>query len=355
MQTRRTRLSMLGFALACAIVASPRARAEEPVHELVRLAPPPARAPELAPESLRDVAPPIAFDRWRGLSFGSYLAPERDFVRDDGGVDVVFHFHAGQMAERQLKESGLNAVFVSCGFGLGSGAYADAFASPARFGRMLDELSKSLAKATGKSNVHVRRLGLASWSAGFAAVSRILSVERYYGMVDAVVLNDSIHAQYKDSGSRPKAAAQGADQVDVKMMGSFVRFARDAAAGRKVMVLTHSAIIPPDYASSTEATQALLTAISVPLRTVDSDADPAIPSLSPDKVHAAIASRGASGKLSLRTRADAGNLHVRGFRGQGPRDHFDHLYLVGEALRSWVVPRWKRDDRLVYTLAGEQL
>ena len=53
--------------------------------------------------------------------------------------------------------------------------------------------------------------------------------------------------------------------------------------------------------------------------------------------------------------ADAGNLHVRGFRGRGPKDHFKHLYLIGEVLRSWVVPRWNRSPAAVYTLAGEQL
>jgi hypothetical protein len=59
--------------------------------------------------------------------------------------------------------------------------------------------------------------------------------------------------------------------------------------------------------------------------------------------------------MLLNKRVDTGNLHVRGFRGGGPRDHFQHLYLIGEALMSWVVPRWKREDRLVYTQASEQL
>ena len=272
------------------------------------------------------------WERWRGLSFGTYLSPKSGFVTDDGGVDVVFHFHAGQMAERQMKESGVNAVFVSCGYGIGSGAYSAALANPARFGRMLDELVKNLEMQTGRKGLHVRHLALASWSAGFAAVGKILGVERYYAMVDTVVLNDSLHSQYKDPN--PKTAGQGADRVDLKMIRSFVRFAKDAADGHKTMAITHSAILPPDYASSTEATQALLTAIEVPAQTTD---------------------EGGWRSMKLVKRADAGNLHVRGFRGAGPRDHFEHLYLLGEVLRSWVVPRWKRDDRLVYTLAGEQL
>jgi hypothetical protein len=236
------------------------------------------------------------------------------------------------MAERQMKESGMNAVFVSCGYGIGSGAYADALGNPARFGRMLDELVKNLETQTGKKGLHVRHLALASWSAGFAAVSKILGVDRYYAMVDTVILNDSLHSQYIHP--TPKKAAQGAERVNVAMMRSFVRFAKDAAAGQKTMTITHSSIVPPDYASSSEATQALLTAIDVPSTIVDEPG-----------------SRG----MTLIKRADRGNLHVRGFRGRGPKDHFEHLYLIGESLRSWVVPRWKREERLVYTLAGEQL
>jgi hypothetical protein len=284
------------------------------------------------------VAPPVSFDKWRGMSFGSYLAPKENFVAADGGVDVVFHFHAGQMAERQMKESGMNAVFVSCGYGIGSGAYSTAFASPQRFENMLAELMKNLETQTGKKGLHVRKLALASWSAGFAAIGKILSVDRYYAMVDSVILNDSLHSQYLDPN--PKTAAQGAERVDLKMIGGFIRFAKEAVAGRKTMVITHSGIIPPDYASSTEATQALLTAVAVQTT--------AVSEITTGNWSSAV-------PMTLVKRADAGNLHVRGFKGGGPRDHFQHLYLLGEVLRSWVVPRWKRSDRLVYTLAGEQL
>jgi hypothetical protein len=329
---------LVGLALASAfLVRAEEARATETSVEVASVSAmsTPTSTPTSTSTPTTDFSAPVEFDKWRGVSFGTYLAPKSDFVAQDGGVDVVFHFHAGQMAERQMKESGVNAVFVSCGYGIGSGAYADALGNPARFGRMLDELVKNLETQTGKKGLHVRHLALASWSAGFAAVSKILGVDRYYAMVDTVILNDSLHSQYLEAnGQKKKTAAQGADHVDLKMMRAFVRFAKDAAAGRKTMTITHSSIVPPDYASSAEATQALLTAIEVPSSIVDEPG-----------------SRG----MTLIKRADSGNLHVRGFRGRGPKDHFEHLYLIGESLRSWVVPRWKREERLVYTLAGEQL
>src|SRR4051812_32898190 len=109
----RSRLPLMALALASAVIArAPEAKATEALDIVLppaSIAAVPATPSPVAP----DVLPPIAFDRWRGLSFGTYLAPKDDFVTADGGVDVVFHFHAGQMAERQLKESGVNAVFVS--------------------------------------------------------------------------------------------------------------------------------------------------------------------------------------------------------------------------------------------------
>jgi hypothetical protein len=257
--------------------------------------------------------------QWRGLTKGcSYLAPKGDLARPDGTVDVVFHFHAGQMSERQLRESKVRAVFVACGYGIGSGAYASAFADPGTFGWMADALLRDLRAQSRRHDLTLGHVALASWSAGFGAVGKILAVDRYYDLVDTVILLDSLHSQYVGAAKKP---AQGAEQVDLKMMGSFVKFARDAAAGKKAMFVSHSSIIPPDYASSAEATAALLGAIGVPPR-------------DREETNA----RG----MTAYYRADAGNLHVQGFRGRGPRDHFAHLHLIGEALRSSVVPRWKR-------------
>ena len=263
-------------------------------------------------------------EHWQGFGVPScsYLAPKEELVDEDGGIDVVFHFHAGQMSDRDMRESGVRGVFVSCGYGVGTSGYSRAFQEPSRFGWMMKRLTRTIARKASRDDVHVRRLALASWSAGFAAVSRILSVPEYYDAVDTVVLLDSLHAQYTSG----EGAKRGAELVDVKMLRHFVRFAKDAASGKKTMVITHSAIVPPDYASTSESTAALLAEVGVT----------PIP---------------ASGKtmrsMALALEADEGGLHVRGFRGMGPQDHFDHLHLIGDTLRSWLVPRW-------YTAGGER-
>jgi hypothetical protein len=277
--------------------------------------------PEAITETIAPAEPAraITYGAWDG--FGprgcSFMAPKSDFVRADGSVDVVFHFHAGQMSDRDLRASGLNAVFVSCGWGVGTAPYSNAFEDPNRF----ESMTKTVLKRVGAKSVH--KMALVSWSAGFASISKILRVPKYYAMVDTVVLLDSLHSAYTSTG-----------EVDAKMLAPFSRFATDAAHAERAMVITHSSIVPPGYASSTEATLAVLSAIDVP---------------SDDRGSKDLG--GASMLLSYR--ADAGNLHVRGYRGQGPRDHFDHLHLVGEVLRNWVVPRWNTDRSGVYTPAGE--
>ena len=295
------------------------ARGGETALLLARLGEAPAKAAPVTPELL---APTVSYGSWRGLTAGcSYLAPEGAGATAQGEVDVVVHFHAGQMVEREIKDSAGGAVFVSCGYGIGSGPYADAFADPNRFGQMLKMLVGSLERGSNRSGLSIRHLGLASWSAGFAAIGRIIGLERYYGMVDSVVLNDSLHAGYTPGPKGlEKRPLQGEARVDLAMLKGFVRFAKDAAAGTKTMVMTHSGIVPPDYASSTEATRALLTSLGVGTEEDSSTNE-----------------RG----MHATYRADRGNLHVQGFRGAGPRDHFDHLHLLGEALRTWVLPAWR--------------
>lgn len=308
---------------ACAPRASerPPAKTAPPVAVAAAVLESPAPAIERELDGL--TAPDVEMEKhWQGfgVSSCSYLAPKDDFIDVEGGVDVVFHFHAGQMSERAIRTSGVRGVFVSCGYGIGSGGYARAFEDPSRFGTMMKRLTATIGRSAKRSDVHLRRLALASWSAGFAAVSRILAVPEWYDATDTVVLLDSLHAQYVD-GEGP---ARGADHVDVKMLKRFVRFATDAAAGKKTMVVTHSAIVPPDYASTSEATAALLSEVGVaPTRT------------------SAKTGRG----MTLSLEADARGLHVRGFRGAGPRDHFDHLHLIDNVLRTWLVPRWNAPDR----------
>lgn len=100
-----------------------------------------------------------------GLETGTlYLPPKLSFQR----VLLVF-FHGGKwLPEVAASKYGMAVISVQAG--AGSGAYARAFADPNRF-------PKLLAEAEAKSNVRFKKLFLAGWSAGCAAIRELLRTD----------------------------------------------------------------------------------------------------------------------------------------------------------------------------------
>jgi len=262
--------------------------------------------------------PSIEYGAYQGTSFGAYLTPKGDFIDADGGVDLIFHFNAAILAEKSWRRSDANAVIVSQAFSTyGTGAYEDACSDQARFGRMVTEVLAGIARTSHRDNLHARRITLVGWSAGFAAVGKILSVPRYFDMVDGVVLLDGLHAQYSLRPGETKGPNMGSAKVNVAQLGTFIRFAVDAAQGKKQMIITHTQILTPDYASTTESSDALVREVGVTNAATDETLF----------------------GMHLRTRAHKKNLHVLGFTGGNPEDHLKHLHSVGDVVRTWVTPR----------------
>lgn len=278
---------LLSFALAACARATP--------------APPPK--PPVAP-----VEQTVTFGEWVALPFGSYLAPASGFVAPDGGVDVVWNFHACHAAEADFRATSANVVFACINnLGMGTAPYWDAFNDPARFGKLLGDLTSSLEQSQGRK-VHVRSLVLVAWSAGYASVQQILSVPSYYEQTRAVVLLDGLHAGYtKNPDGSPTKKPR------LETVGSLLRFAEDAAQGKKVMVFTHSAVVPPDYASTTEMARALEERLQMTRTATDADFPGAIDV------------------------ADREGLHVRGFEGREAKDHIAQLHQGKPALMKWVL------------------
>ncbi len=275
-----------------------------------------AKTPEL--DALgRAPSPPVDYESWHGTSFGAFLSPKGDFWTDDGGIDVIVHFNAAMLAGRSWQTSHANAVVVSAAFGAyGSGPYQEAMADPGRFGRMIAEVVAGVSAQKRHPGLHVRHVGIVAWSAGFGAVGRVLAVPKYFAQVDSVILLDAMQAGYKDPS---RGMGQGPDRVSLTGIDPYVRFAREAMTGKKQLVITHTSIVPPEYASTTDAALALVAAVAAPKHeTSESN------------------SRG----MVRSYRVDTGDLHVHGYRGQGPDDHMKHLHMVGDVVRDWLVPRW---------------
>ena len=295
-------LLLLLLLVACAGAKRPPAAPTPPPPKPPVVLPPIADEDAFVPEEV-DFEP-----KWRGASFAPYLVPKIDFAKDGGAVDVVFQFHAGLMSEKDWRAAHLKAVIISAAFGMGSAPYEDALRDPSRFGRWIDEVLAKLGASVG-TTLHLRRLGIVSFSAGFGAVLKILR-QGYGDKVDALVLLDSIHTSLNKE-----------HKPEMRGLAPFVDFAAQAKEKKKVMVLTHSSIKAPDYASSTASALALLDAVGVPT----------VP----------LSGKNAHGMEQI-YRADAGALHVFGFKGEAAKDHMEHLGLVGDMVRTYVAKRWGR-------------
>jgi hypothetical protein len=249
---------------------------------------------------------------WKSTSFGAYLLPKQDFADETGAVDVIFQFHDYRQAEKQWRAVGINAIVVGCAFGVGNKIYSDAFVKPERFGNMLDEVLGAVRAAKNLPSLHPRRIGLVSFSAGYGATGRILAQQHYFDMVDAVVVVDGLHTDYTHE-----------HKPDIKALQPFIRFAGEAAAKKKLMVMTHSSIYPGDYASSSESIAAILEILAI--SRVDANAN----------------QKNDRGMHQL-YEANAGDLYVRGYAGKDPQDHTDQLQAIDELLDDFVVPRWAK-------------
>jgi hypothetical protein len=284
--------------------------------------PPPTVVPDEAhtKPDLVDFAP-----KWHGTSFGAYLAPEWDWAKDGGGVDVLFELHAGQLAEKEWRAARVKAVVVVAAFGVGSGPYDQAFQNPARFGKMIDEVLASMQK-DGGAPLHLRHLGLVSFSAGFGGANRILCQARYFEQIDALLLLDSLHTSWNEE-----------KKPDLHGLDPYIRFAEDAKAGRKVMVLTHSSIKTYDaYPDSTQTATALLDAIGVGRTPLDAPNGPGMAGV----LGSTPEPRAAGALMRPIYRADSGAFHAFGFKGETKEDHMDHLAIAGDLVKEYVARRW---------------
>ena len=100
----------------------------------------------------------------------------------------------------------------------------------------------------------------------------------------------------------------------------FVAFAKQAAAKHTFMFQSHSSIIPPGYASTTEVAHYIEGKLGGKSRKV--------------------ARQDVLG-LDMIERFDKGSYHVRGYEGDDKPDHCAHIGLMADIVRVHLAPRWK--------------
>lgn len=281
--------------------------------------------PEASAEELTGERADVTFSRARRSPIsGGLLAIPSTFTSTDGAYDLVIHFHGeAHLVEESFTHAGLNAVVAAVNLGVGSGGYEEQFGVPWGLPQILEQTQAALEKR-GLRGAKLRRLALSAFSAGYAAVRRILDQPALADHVDAVLLLDGIHVNYMPRDH----------SMNLERIASFERFARQAALGKKLFFISHSEITPKgDYASTHETTDKLLELVGA-TRLLGGES-PAIPEL--------VWLRGRPmQRLVPLSRADEGELHVRGYAGEQKDDHMMHLLQMSVTAAPELVRYWSR-------------
>jgi hypothetical protein len=243
-----------------------------------------------------------SFESWSNLSKGRFTAPREGALDPTGGFDLVLHFHGGDLALRELSESGEKFVLYSLTLGPDDD-YAPLFAGSRLCAQLVSQIEQSLSQTHG-IRAHARRIALTAWSAGFMAVLSTLAQPEAQS-VDAVVLIDGLH------GTRGVLEYPFARLVD---------FARRATDDQRFLLVTHSSIDPPNFASTTESAHYLINALGGRPKAVRRQ----------DRVG-----------LELIEYYTRGDLHVRGYAGNDKADHCAQVTLLRDAFTA-LGRRWKR-------------
>ena len=111
-----------------------------------------------------------------------------------------------------------------------------------------------------------------------------------------------------------RATAPGPDRARSRVLAAddvqvFATFARDAVAGRKKMIVTHSEIFPGTYASTTEATDWLVTTLGLKLNPV---------------------LKWGPLRMQQISEAKEGKFELIGYAGNSAPDHVDQLQALPE-------------------------
>ena len=238
------------------------------------------------------------------LSVGELFIPD-NLQLNDGKANLVVHLHGTpERSERNLAKSTWSAAAITVSLNGLSGVYTRQFTPPDVFLQLVDEAAAKIAAHFKQPSIKFKRVAMTSFSAGFGGVRQLLKSDECYQRIDDLVMADSIYAGYSEPASERK--------VDPELMAGFLRFARDAVAGRKTLVISNCQLQPDGYASTGETADYLIRELGL--------------SRQPEQKEWAPSWHCAS-------RCEQGRLHIFGFDGTEGADHMRHLLNLGDLLK----------------------
>lgn len=219
-------------------------------------------------------------------------------------IPVWLHLHgAPAVVEANFASIGAPGVLVNLTLPGLSKVYADHFADPEVFSRLLRDVEAALRAESSARPWRAGRVTVSSFSAGFGGVRALLRQPEAFDRIAALVMADSIYCGYAGDAAERR--------VDPELMAGFLRFAQLAAEGGKRLVISHSSQVPVGYASTTETADYLIQEVGG-ARSFEPEEWP--------------------GGLKLASSYGRGQLDIFGFDGEGPDDHMRHLRTIGALL-----------------------
>lgn len=249
---------------------------------------------------------------YRRLNVGRIAIPQSGGHTSDYGYDVVVHFHGQTAMRTTLAQVARGVAFVGIDLGNGSGAYSDGFMARESWPNLRESIETALRAHSGKAEAHLRRVALMAWSAGYGAVNEILKYNA--AEIDAVVLLDGLHAAW----DRRFDGTLAKNRVIAGPIAPTVEFARQALAGDKIFIFTHSEIDPILYPSTAHTAQFLIDEMGLTIAKAPPTDDP----------------------FGLRGAVDVMGLHVWSYAGNDKPAHCTHLSHVDHAVRDILEPAW---------------
>jgi hypothetical protein len=252
------------------------------------------------------------YSPYRKLRTGRIAIPQRGGHTADYGYDVVVHFHGQNAMRMTLAQVARGIAFVGIDLGNGSGAYSDAFAMKSEWPLLREDIDRALQVQSGHAEAHARHVALMAWSAGYGAVNEILKY--HTDDIDAVVLLDGLHAAWDPRFGRTNHA----EHITAGPIAPTVEYARQAMAGEKLFIFTHSEIDPVLYPSTSLTAGYILSELGLTMKSKRKSSEP-------------------FGQLGA---VDVLGLHVWSFQGNDKPAHCTHLTHVEHAVRDILEPTW---------------
>lgn len=179
------------------------------------------------------------------LAAGTLFVPKAILGRKEAPL-LIFMHGGSWIPEVAAARHGMAALVIQRGDG-----YRSVFEK--------DDALESLLKITSdQAGMQWTQVTVGGWSAGCQGIRQMLKSPSAVQKVAHVVMIDGIHTSYPEGKPGPLES-----RIDTEVLAPIVAYAREAMAGRKRLLITHSEIFPGTFASTTETADWLLKELKV--------------------------------------------------------------------------------------------